>query len=161
MGSKGKLIIVASITSDGGLDKAGKNLIPKREYEKWLQDLFKRIDSGKKVIGLDTYEKGLLNKVLKKEDLIIVGVNGVTKETIEIELEKGDVIIVGGEKLFNNFIDKVDQLNILEVAGEYVTNEYFPEYDLDEYKVTYIDDIEGKGFYATEKEYKRKRQDEK
>lgn len=148
----GEVIVVACITSDGGLDNNSNYIIPKKDYFEWLREVLDRLD-GVRVVGNNTYKEGYYGDLLK-EDIVVLSDDGVTLEQLK---EVGDMgkVILGGKEVYEEFIGIASKVILLEISCVISSNKYFPEFDVKDFKVEDIKDIEKRSFYGVEKVYKR------
>lgn len=145
------ITIVACISSNGGLDAGGKYVISTKDYFNWLNSL--EVE-GTPVVGKTTHETGHFGTYFKKTQIVM----GTDVQSIPELLERGeDLVVYGGSRLFKDFIDIADTLIMLEVSCYLTSENYFPDFDVEEYDVLGFDDVEGKKFFAVEKVFRRKK----
>ena len=97
---------------------------------------FKRLTTGKTVVmGRKTYEsigKPLPNRkniiLTNNKDLVIEGCE-VINSISELNLME-DIVIIGGEQIYNLFIDYADVIELTLIDKEFEGDAFFPEIDL-------------------------------
>lgn len=147
-----EVIILACITSDGGLDNDGNYIIPKQDYLKWVGEKLEQLD-GVLVMGNKTYQEEHYGEILN-EDIVVMSRDGCTREDLKSK-ESVNKIILGGQEVYEEFIEDATRIILLEVACVLSTDKYLPEFDVEKFKVVGMEDVEGKRFYGVEKQYER------
>lgn len=132
--------------SDGGLDDNGDTLISKREYYTWI----KKVTKGSYICVENIEQQEYLKTRIK-------GVNILQVEDMD-DLNE-DVYILGGEELYNTYLEDVEYLHLLEVSGVVESVEHFPEFNIEGYDVVSMEDFEGKKFWGVEKVYQKVKQE--
>ena len=97
---------------------------------------FKRLTTGKTVVmGRKTYEsigKPLPNRkniiLTNNKDLIIEGCETINSIS-ELNLLE-DIVIIGGEQIYNLFIDYADVIELTLIDKDFEGDAFFPEIDL-------------------------------
>lgn len=103
------------------------------------------------VMGRTTFEglkKPLKNRytyVVTHQDLEINPELGEVVHDLDALIEKykdseEELIICGGAQIYKQVIDKVDKMIISLVDGEYEGDAYFPEYDVNDFEITRVDE---------------------
>lgn len=131
---------------------------------------FKAITMGKPVImGRKTYESigkplpGRKNIVLSRGDFVAAGivvVSGLDQALAEAG-DAEEVMIIGGENLYGQMIDRADRLYLTQVAGEFTGDAWFPQFDTNDWVVVSVQHFNAndKNNYAFDiTEYARKHQ---
>lgn len=142
--------IIAGLASDNGLDCKDGELLNKKkhaEYFKWVNENIEGttllLDNSTNVNNnfpeSKTYEFG--------KDILTVG------EVLNLS-KRSTISILGGEELIKLFIDKADVLKLAEIDGTYWSTKFFPNFDVEKYDVTSVEDIEG-DLVGVFKEYRR------
>jgi len=112
---------------------------------------FKETTFGKPVImGLKTFKSlgkplpGRRNIVLNFDKIDIPGCEVITSipEAIEAVKDEEEAFIIGGASIYKQFLDKVDRLYMTYIDHEFEANIFFPEFDIDEWKM--ISETKGK-----------------
>lgn len=105
---------------------------------------FKRLTSGKTVVmGRKTYEsigKPLPNRrniVLSRQNIDIEGVEVIN--TFDSLNKDEDIFIIGGGEIYKNFIIFADRLYVTEIDCEIEADTWFPEIDLNIWKVESVE----------------------
>lgn len=105
---------------------------------------FKRLTSGKTVVmGRKTYEsigKPLPNRrniVLSRQNIDIEGVEVIN--TFDSLNKDEDIFIIGGGEIYKNFIIFADRLYVTEIDCEIDADTWFPEIDLNIWKVESVE----------------------
>lgn len=105
---------------------------------------FKRLTSGKTVVmGRKTYEsigKPLPNRrniVLSRQNIDIEGVEVIN--TFDSLNKDEDIFIIGGGEIYKNFIIFADRLYVTEINYEIEADTWFPEIDLNIWKVESVE----------------------
>lgn len=136
-----KITIIAAIGNQRELGKDGDLL--------WVipEDLkhFKQVTSGHAVLmGRKTYESigfalpGRRNIVITSDvNYSAPGVE-VIHSYDEIPNDIEELFVIGGEKLYKDFLDKADCMWITRVDGTFDADVFFPEFD--KQKFTYVSD---------------------
>lgn len=105
---------------------------------------FKKITSGHSVImGLKTFQslgKPLPNRrniVLDFTKQDIKGVEFATSipESISMVKEEDEAFVIGGASIYKQFLQVADKLYMTYIDHEFIANIFFPEFDLDEWKL--------------------------
>lgn len=88
------------------------------------------------VMGRKTYES-IGRKLPNRENIIISKQNiddiKVIKDPNEIYKIKEDVFIIGGESIYNLFIDKADEIYLTKIDDSAKADTYFPKFDENKY----------------------------
>lgn len=104
---------------------------------------FKKTTLGKPVImGLRTFESlgrplpGRKNIVLNFSKKDIPGCFVVTSINEALDMVKGeDAFVIGGASIYKQFLEHADRLFITFIDHEFKADAYFPEFDLNEWKI--------------------------
>jgi dihydrofolate reductase len=135
--------LIAALDQAGGIGKDGQ--IPWRLSSdlKW----FKRITMGHALImGRKTFESiasplpGRINLLLsKQEDFQPQGIHVFQSLGEALSFARGqgeqEVFIIGGGEVFQQSIDLAERLYLTRVHAEFDCDVFFPEFDLDEWRV--------------------------
>jgi dihydrofolate reductase len=110
----------------------------------------KEITMGKPIImGRKTHESigkplpGRINIVVtkdtdyKSEGCIVVH---SADEAVQSSKDYKEIIIFGGQKIYEMFMDKVDKMYLTIVDAKLEGDTFFPEYDAEEWKETHFED---------------------
>lgn len=156
------LKLIACIDSDGGIGKEGKLLFEIQED----MERFKRLTIGKTVVmGRKTWDslpkKPLPNRkniVFSRKSPDLQGAEVTKDKEYILELaKKEDVYIIGGQEIYELFINEADCLELTEVDGTKNADKFFPIFDVDNYKITYFADVPSEKFSGVFKTYESKR----
>src|SRR5699024_7478736 len=104
------------------------------EYTEWLKE---EVEDTFIVVGKKTYDLGVLPEEVFQNDYLVVE----DEEEIEINTDK-DISVLGGESVFEIFIDVANIIYLAEIDGYYVGDRYFPEYDVDDFDVEFVKELE-------------------
>ena len=102
------------------------------------------------IMGLTTFKSlgkplpGRRNIVLNFDKIDIPGCEVITSiaEAIEAVKDEEEAFIIGGASIYKQFLDKVDRLYMTYIDHEFEANIFFPEFDIDEWKM--ISETKGK-----------------
>lgn len=103
---------------------------------------FKKVTFGKPVImGLTTYRS--LGRALPGRRNIVLHFDKIKLSDAEVmsvpeaieAVKKEDAFIIGGRSIYNLFLEKVDRLYMTYIDHEFDANIFFPEFDIDEWKL--------------------------
>ena len=128
-------------------------------------ELFRNITLNKTpIMGMHTYMKQIRNINTKDKNIVLTR-KALINPNIEIFNSKVETlhkvyknpnktfIVIGGEQIFNLFINDVDIMYLLHVDQEYLdANKYFPDFNLEDFDKELL--FEGKQDYIEYKEYK-------
>jgi|SRR5690625_77953 len=155
------LKMIACISSDGGIGNKNKLLFQISED----MERFKRKTMGNTIVmGRKTWEslpkKPLPNRrniVFSKTETVLEGAEVVQDINHILTLaETEDVYIIGGTEIYKMFLDEVSVIELTEIDGVYPADRYFPEIDVNKFKVTYLADMESGAYTGVFKTYERK-----
>lgn len=137
--------------NNGAIECSGKPIVSLDDYFNWLK---KEIEGTTVVIGkrFDILEV-IPEEILKGNKQEVV----CTDEEVEKVLQENkEVTILGGERVFEASIDKVDKIKLAEIDGVEYGDTYFPYFNVDNFGVKYLGEVEGKHHTGVIKEYYRK-----
>lgn len=126
--------MIACITSNGAIGLEDDFIIHSSEYTEWLKE---EVEDTFIVVGKKTYDLGVLPEEVFQNDYLVVE----DEEEIEINTDK-DISVLGGESVFEIFIDVANIIYLAEIDGYYVGDRYFPEYDVDDFDVEFVKELE-------------------
>ncbi len=159
--NKPTISIIACVAKDRGIGKDGKLLFHLPEELKYFNKVTKRHPV---IMGYNTYKsigkplKERHNIVISRDDEKIPGyiVADSLEDAIEkaSKLQKDEIFIIGGAKIYKEAIGLADKLYITEVDAKEEADTFFPEY-ADFTKKSKIGDGEEKGFKYTFYVYER------
>ena len=142
--------IIAAISSNGVIgDKGGLVWHIKKDME-----CFKHITSGHTVVmGYNTYMSLPCQRPLKNRRNIILTsrlndapdgfeVAHSVDEVIEMTKDDGPVFIIGGGKVYEQFLPLVDFMFITYIDRDFVGDTMFPDFDKDEWELVRSQEIE-------------------
>lgn len=115
------ITIIAAIDKNNGIGKGNKLLchLP--------SDLkrFKKLTTGNTVVmGRKTFES--IGKALPNRVNTILSRKGNTTIDLINDNRKDGVYIIGGEQVYNEFIDLVDRLEITHIYAQFEADKFFP-----------------------------------
>lgn len=122
---------------DKGIGKGGK--LPWHLKEDLL--FFKEQTLGKTVLmGRTTYDS-LPPNLLPGREMIVLTTKPLTDERVTVinslaDLPDKDLVVIGGKTLYEQLINKADQLIVTEIEGSYATDTRLDGIGLDQFKVT-------------------------
>lgn len=148
---KTRISLIAAMSSDGVIGKDGK--IPWHLPEE-LKFFRKKTLGYPVIMGRKTYEsigkplKGRTNIVMSHQDLDLPEECLLAKSKEEaIELAGYEMMVIGGETIYSEFLHLADELILSTVAGEYEGDAHFPL--IGEGHWTPVANYKGRGFTAT------------
>ena len=129
------------------------------------REVFKNVTLNKiPIMGMHTYKKQIRNPNTKDKSIVLtrkalidpkVVIFNSKVEALHRVYKNPDktFIVIGGEQVFNLFIDDVEIMYLLHINQEYLSaNKYFPNVDYNLFDKELI--LEGKQDYIEYKEYK-------
>lgn len=157
------LKMIACINSNGGIGRNNKLIIQMAEDV----ERFKSKTMGNIVVmGRKTWEslsrKPLANReniVLTRKNILLEGAKIVNNPRDIIHLAEEsteDVYIIGGAEIYRLFIEDADVLELTEVDVDNEADAFFPDFNEDDFNVTYVSDVFSEKYDGVFKTYERK-----
>jgi len=144
--------MVACVTSNGGIGKDSDFIVKTDEYLQWLVE---EVKGTVVVVGRKTYEKGILPEEIYENEHYIFNEN-IEEELREVAKQGKNISILGGERVFYEFIEYVDVIKCAELDGYYKADKFFPDFDLDMFGVEFLGELEKKHGKGVIKAYYKK-----
>lgn len=153
--------IIAAIGKNNELGFDNKLLWDIKEDMKY----FREITTGKTVVmGYNTY-KSIGMPLPKRENIVIsrtpIDGNYMVMSFDHIlrryEFSEDEIFIIGGAKIYNNFLEYAKKLYITHIYDEKTADAYFPQFDENDYNVISSKNGLSEEIDYTFKVYKRKK----